>query len=303
MLTTGPPVCGNHALESPFSAKDVFQKLFIFRSSVTVDHVVGAHDRPRIGFFYDNFKLFQINLTKGTFGYTGIAVLSVCLFVIGGKMFYGSADMLRLDTTYHTCCHLTCKQRIFGIILEVSSAQRISVNVDSGCQPYGDIIFFHFFCSGCTYLFYQIRVPGVGKKSCAWPCSCTHATFRCDTKTCRSVGCHNVRYTVIRQVTETKGIGHTGIWLTSKQFDQIIVGKLAHELVQSDLSFCYFDKRFYAFFYYIEYQALLAETYFRQDAFVSSRNHFFKCAGIGIISFSLRQFLVGSVGKHSLRQT
>ena len=28
-----------------------------------------------------------------------------------------------------------------------------------------------------------------------------------------------------------------------------------------------------------------------------------KCTGIGIISFSLRQFLVGSVGKHSLRQT
>ena len=61
--------------------------------------------------------------------YPGITGLAVCLLVIAGKMLNAGPDMLRLNSVNLGSRHLSCDQRIFGIIFKVSSAQRASVYI------------------------------------------------------------------------------------------------------------------------------------------------------------------------------
>ena len=50
-------------------------------------------------------------------------------------------------------CHFTGYERIFGIVLEISAAQRIAVNVQPRCQPDGYADLQHFFANGFADLF------------------------------------------------------------------------------------------------------------------------------------------------------
>ena len=94
MLAAGPPVGCDHTFKAPLAAQDIFKELTALGSAVTVDRVVGGHDRPRLSFFYDEFKGFQVDLTQCTLGYAGITVLAVCLLIVDSKMLYGSSDVL-----------------------------------------------------------------------------------------------------------------------------------------------------------------------------------------------------------------
>ena len=94
MLAAGPPVGCDHTFKAPLAAQDIFKELTALGSAVTVDRVVGGHDGPRLCFFYDEFKGFQVDLTQCTLGYAGITVFAVCLLIVDSKMLYGSSDVL-----------------------------------------------------------------------------------------------------------------------------------------------------------------------------------------------------------------
>ena len=150
-------------------------------------------------------------------------MLSVCLFVVRCKMLYRSTDMLGLDTFYHCCAHFSGNKRILGIVLEISSAQRISVNIYRRSQPYGDIVFFHFFCTSLSDLLYKCRIPGACKKGRARPCSCVDDAVAADTKSGRSVSSHNRRNSIIRKIAEAEGICNAHFGLAAKKMNQVII--------------------------------------------------------------------------------
>ena len=77
----------------------------------------------------------------------------------------GSASRYFLHTQCHGCSHHTCQQRILGIIFKVSSAQRISVNVHTRCQPEGDTEQFHLVADHLTKFTNKIQIPGLCQKS------------------------------------------------------------------------------------------------------------------------------------------
>ena len=223
MLCSCPPVSGDHSLEAPLAAENIFQKLTVLRSAVTIDCIVGGHDRPWLCFFYNDLETFQIDLAKCTLGNTGIAVLSVGFFVICCEMLYRSCNVLGLDTFYHSCAHFSGNQRILGIVLEVSSTKRISVDIYCRGKPYSKIVLLHFFGASLSNLLNKSRIPGAGKKGCTRPCCCVHAAFPADTKTGRTVCCHNGWNTIIRKISKAEGIGNTYVWLSSKKMNQIVI--------------------------------------------------------------------------------
>jgi hypothetical protein len=52
-------------------------------------------------------------------------------------MLHTCSDMLGLNASYHSCSGLSCKVRVFGIIFEVTAAERASVNV-AGWWTFGE---------------------------------------------------------------------------------------------------------------------------------------------------------------------
>ena len=91
MFSSCPPVGCNHALEAPLAAENIFQKLAILRSAVTIDCIVGGHDGPWLCLFYNDLETFQIDLTKCTLGNTGIAVLLLVSLLFAAKCFTEAA--------------------------------------------------------------------------------------------------------------------------------------------------------------------------------------------------------------------
>ena len=91
-----------------------------------------------------------------------VAEHSVIFLVVAGKVLdrYALA-VYRLDTLGVSSGTKSCNQRIFRIILKVSSAQRISVNIHSGCEPEIYTEFLHLFTYKTAELLDKIEVPGL----------------------------------------------------------------------------------------------------------------------------------------------
>ena len=97
------------------------------------------------------------------------------------------------------------------------------MNVDRRGQPYGEVIFFYFLRTSGSNLKNKFRIPGAGKKRCAWPCSCADTALRSNTKSGRTICGHDRRNAVFRQVSKAEGICNAGVWLTAEEMDQIVV--------------------------------------------------------------------------------
>ena len=77
-----------------------------------------------------------------------------------------AAPLLALDTLCHCRSHFSGHQRILGIILKVSPAQRISLNIHSRSQPQIHMKFLHFYGYCPAEFSEQFSVPGL-RQSCA----------------------------------------------------------------------------------------------------------------------------------------
>ena len=146
--------------------------------------------------------------------------------------------MLRLNTSNHSCSGLSCEVWIFGIVFEVTSAERASVDVAGWCKPDADVVFFYFFCSGFADFLYQFFIPGAGKKCSAWPCSCFYTGPWTNTETCRSISCHYVWYAIFWDISHTKSVCTSCVWLAAKEINTVIQAQDIHEFIQSHLSVC-----------------------------------------------------------------
>ena len=222
-------------------------------------------------------------------------MFAVGLLVVACKMLHGCGDVLRLDATHHGRAHFAGEQRIFRIVFKISSAERIAVNVDRRCQPYGDIVLFYFLGACGSDLLNQGRVPGGGEQCGAWPCRCADLTLRGDAQTGRTVGGHDIWNAVFRKIAVAVGIRDRGIRLAAEQMNQIIVVQLGGKFIQGNLSLVNIDQRMCVFFIGIQQKVGCAPACCRGECFLGARYHFFKNTGIRIVGSSLRKFFVASV--------
>ena len=174
------------------------------------------------------------------------------------------------------------------------------MNVAGWCQPDADVIFFYFFRTGFADFFYQFFIPGACKKRCTWPCGCLYSCPWADTKTGRSVCCHDVRYPVFRDISHSKGICTSCIWLTAKKIDAFIQCQEIHKFIQRHLAVCHIFKTDSFRFNKIK----------EIDSFFHSSVRAWKSDCVFILSwkslffhiFTLWKFLVGTVCEHTFRQ-
>ena len=90
---------------------------------------------------------------------------TVGFLVVHSKVLDTGTHTVALHTTYVGSGNLTRHQRVFGIILEVTSAKRVTVNVQRRSQQHVRTVFQHFVTDGLTYTFHQFLVPGRGEQS------------------------------------------------------------------------------------------------------------------------------------------
>ena len=113
------------------------------------------------------------------------------------------------------------------------------MDIDCRLKPCADIIFFYFQCTCCSHGFQQFRIPGTCQHRRTRPCGSVHTTLRLNAQAiCR----HNRRYTILRDISVTIHIGHTGIRLTTQELRQLLVGQLCHKFFHGKSAVCHLNK-------------------------------------------------------------
>ena len=85
----------------------------------------------------------------------------------------GAYTGMPLDTANIRRRAQAAEQGVFGIVLKISAAQGIAVDVHAGSQPDTDAELFHFLAHHITDVLNQLQVPGTcqqpGKPYAAFP--------------------------------------------------------------------------------------------------------------------------------------
>ena len=269
---------------------------------MTVDDIVGGHDAPGLRLLHNDLKCLQIDLTDRTLTCSGVALTAVGLLVVQRKVLHGSSHMVALDSGHHGSCHLTGEHRILRVVLEVSAAERTSVDVDGGCQPCADIVLLCLSTAGSTYLLHDLRIPGTCKQSRAGECGGIHTAAGSDTHTCRSVCSHNIGHAVIRQVSVTEGIGNTGVGLSAEKDSELLIGQSGHKLIQGHSTLRHIDE-LGSVVHCAPETIAVPEANLRGHAVCLCAGKLGReDAGIGVELRQLGKLFKGTVGKQSLRQ-
>ena len=181
---------------------------------------------------------------------------TVGFLVVHSKVLDTGTHTVALHTTYVGGGNLTRHQRVFGIILEVTSAKRVTVNVQRRSQQHVRTVFQHFVTDGPAYTFHQFLVPGRGEQSpdremSTIVCSRIPLTLGVDTQSGGTIGQHHggnaetldrvggscrARHQLFRRTdygTVTRETCHTSTYYQMSLFFQ---GHGANHLIQRGLS-------------------------------------------------------------------
>ncbi len=97
-----------------------------------VDRVVGGHDAPGVGVLDDGLEGRQVQLAQGAFADGVVHGEAVGLGVVGDEVLDGGADAAGLDAADIARADQAGEVRVLAVRLEVPSAERGAVQVDSG---------------------------------------------------------------------------------------------------------------------------------------------------------------------------
>ena len=156
------PIGDDHAVEAPFVAQDLLQQMLVFVGVDAVDLVVGGHDAHRLGLAHGDFKTGQIQFAHGTFVHHGVAGLAAQLLTVDREMLRACGDAVALDAANEAGGHTAGDDRIFRIVLEVASAQRVAFDVHARAKQHVHVEIVSFLAERLAHLFGERRIPGVG---------------------------------------------------------------------------------------------------------------------------------------------
>ena len=160
----GKPVGHHNTLKAPLVTGCRLDEVMAVCGVQAIDQVVGGHDGKRLGLFDSNLKAFQVDLTERSLTHMVVGEHPVVFQVIGCEMLdRGAALAVFLYAEGHGSGAFSGNQRILGIILKVSSAERIPVNVQSRRQPEIHMELLHFFSYHVPNLLDELRIPGLSQ--------------------------------------------------------------------------------------------------------------------------------------------
>ncbi|MNI29291.1 hypothetical protein D3C73_831060 [compost metagenome] len=139
---------------------------------MSVNRIIGGHDRVGSALFYRNLKALQINLTDRTFRYNGIHLAAVLLLVIAGKVFEGG-----IRAAFHNSARAGCRknpgnQRVLRKILKVASIKRTAADIQSRPEQSVHTVSDQLLAFHNIQLFNQLGIPGSCKQCTDWNLSC-----------------------------------------------------------------------------------------------------------------------------------
>ena len=147
------PVRDHSALKAPLLSEDIRQKLFAVTAEGAVDLIVGTHHRSRLRLFHHFLKRTQIDFTKCSLVYLRVGLKPSVFLRIAGKMLQACPDSgFILHAGHKGSSQLSRHIGILGIIFEISSAQGISLDIDTGPEDNPDPCLFCLFPDGAAFL-------------------------------------------------------------------------------------------------------------------------------------------------------
>ena len=126
------PVAHDQTLEAPLGAQDVGERLARLAGVLTVDQVVGAHDRPGLRFGDGDLEAGQVQLPQGALVDDRVEAHPVVLLVVDREVLQAGAHPLGLDAPHQRRRRLARQQRVLGEVLEVASARGVTLDVQPG---------------------------------------------------------------------------------------------------------------------------------------------------------------------------
>ena len=130
-----------------------------------VDLVVAGHDGTGMRGAHTQFKPQKIDFAQRALGDHGGHTAAVFFLVVAGEVFDGhSASFRCLNALGEGCGHAAREQRIFREILEISSAQRIAVDIHARGQPELHMQFLHFRGNQAADLADARGIKGLGEQ-------------------------------------------------------------------------------------------------------------------------------------------
>ena len=158
------PVGHDDTLVAPLVAEDTGEQVVLLLGVLAVELVVGGHDGPGIGLLDGDFEVLEVDLAEGTLADAGIVLVAVGLLVVDGVVLDGDTHVVALYTIDIGSSHLTGEDRILGEVLEVTAAERVTMDVHTRGEEDVHTILVDFFTHGLGHLLDEVDIPGAGEE-------------------------------------------------------------------------------------------------------------------------------------------
>ena len=159
MIVGSAPVGDYKSVKSPVAAQDILEKMHALVGILAVDLVIGRHDGAGLGLIDGQLEAGQIDLAKRALIYDRVHSHAALLLGVDREVLDAGIYALALDSLHIGCRHLACQIRVFGKILEVTSAKRASLNVHAGAEQNIDAHSLRFLAERDAYLCAKLLVP------------------------------------------------------------------------------------------------------------------------------------------------
>ena len=159
-LADADPVGHHDSFEAPVVTEDLGEQVVVAHRELAVDLVIRGHDGPGVTLADGNLEAAEVELTGGTLTDALVNARAVCLLGVYSEMLGRDACTLTLHTVDIGGGDLTCQQRVFGIIFEVTTAEGVAVQVHARAEDDVAAVFLGLVTDGFAHLAYKLGVPG-----------------------------------------------------------------------------------------------------------------------------------------------
>ena len=138
----------------------IAEKVPVLRCVCAVHFIVRTHNCLCFTLFYGSFEGGKVYLLKSPLIYDTVRGHSESLLGVCGKMLAARCDAVCLYPANQRSAHLPREMRIFRIIFEIPSAERISLYVDPGTEDHRDPFGSGLFSEELSHLLVELLIPG-----------------------------------------------------------------------------------------------------------------------------------------------
>ena len=162
-LTDAYPVGHHDPFIAPVVAQNLREQVVVAHRVLPVYLIVGGHDSPGVALTDGYLKATEVEFTGGTLRYSFVNRRTVCLLRVHGKVLGRDTGSLTLHTIDISSSDFTCQQGIFGIILEVTSAEGIAMEVHAWAEDDVAAVFLGLITDSLTDFPDKFCVPSGGQ--------------------------------------------------------------------------------------------------------------------------------------------